>query len=152
IDDVMKLLEERSPRTLAGRASIAVAQADRITAETLPNPSASYGGVHLVAGLSTGAVTQHQFILEQPLLMFHQRQVRLHAAAAGVTAEEARVADALATRRLAVRSAFATLLAKQEQQRILQDSVESMQHVQQLVRGRAAAGDRSQYDVVRVEV
>jgi len=152
IDDVLKLLEERSPRTLASRASIAVAQADRITAETLPNPSVSYGGVHLVSGLSTGAVTEHQFVVEQPLLMFHQRQARLDSAVAGVTAEEARVADVLASRRLAVRSAFATLLSKQEQLRILQGSVDNIQHVQQLVRGRAAAGDRSKYDVVRVEV
>src|SRR5262249_27203794 len=58
LDDVLKLLEDRSPQTIAGRASIAVAAADRITAATLPNPTVSYGGVHLAAGLSTGAITQ----------------------------------------------------------------------------------------------
>src|SRR5262249_14443203 len=77
LDDVIKLLEERSPRTVASRASIAVVAADRITARTLPNPSVSYGGVQLVEGLSTGAVSQNQFLLDQPLLMFHQRQARL---------------------------------------------------------------------------
>jgi cobalt-zinc-cadmium efflux system outer membrane protein len=152
LDDVIKLLEERSPRTVASRASIAVVAADRITARTLPNPSVSYGGVQLVEGQSTGAVAQHQFLLDQPLLMFHQRQARLGVADANMHTEEARVADALATRRLSVRSAFASLLARQEQLRVLQEAQDNMERLQQLVRGRAAAGDRSQYDVVRVEV
>src|SRR5438128_1996934 len=67
LEDVLRLLEERSPRTAAERASIAVAAADRVTAQTLPNPTVSYGGVHLVNGLSTGAVTQHQVVVEQPM-------------------------------------------------------------------------------------
>jgi outer membrane protein, heavy metal efflux system len=152
LDDVLKLLDERSPHTVAGRASIAVAAADRITAATLPNPTVSYGGVHLAAGLSTGAVTQHQFLIEQPLLFLHQRQARLEVANANVDAEEARVADALASRRLSVRSTFASLLSRQEQLRLLQQALDNMEQVQQLVRGKAAAGDRSKYDVTRVEV
>jgi len=152
LDDVLKLLDERSPRTVAGRASIAVAAADRITAATLPNPTVSYGGVHLATGLSTGAVTQHQFLVEQPLLFLHQRQARLEVADANIDAEEARVSDALASRRLSVRSAFASLLSRQEQWRLLQQALDNMEHVQQLVRGKAAAGDRSKYDVARVDV
>src|SRR5437868_11792062 len=80
LDDVLKLLEERSPRTAAERASVPVAAADRITAQTLPNPTLSYGGVQLVSGLSTGASSQHQVVVEQPLLLFHQREARLDAA------------------------------------------------------------------------
>jgi cobalt-zinc-cadmium efflux system outer membrane protein len=152
LDDVLKLLDERSPQTVAGRASIAVAAADRITAATLPNPTVSYGGVHLAAGLSTGAVTQNQFLIEQPLLFLHQRQARLEVANANVDAEEAHVADALASRRLSVRSTFSSLLSRQEQLRLLQQALDNMEHVQQLVRGKAAAGDRSKYDVARVEV
>jgi cobalt-zinc-cadmium efflux system outer membrane protein len=152
LDDVLKLLDERSPRTVAGRASIAVAAADRITAATLPNPTVSYGGVHLATGFSTGAVTQHQFLVEQPLLFLHQRQARLEVADANIDAEEARVSDALASRRLSVRSAFASLLSRQEQWRLLQQALDNMEHVQQLVRGKAAAGDRSKYDVARVDV
>ena len=114
LDDVLKLLEERSPRTAAERASVLIAAADRITARTLPNPALSYGGVHLVSGLSTGAITQHQVVVEQPLLLFHQRLARLNAADANVKAEEARVAEALAERRLAVRQIFASLLSRQD--------------------------------------
>ena len=152
IDDVLRLLEERSPLTVAERASVAVVAADLVTARTLPNPTISYGGVHLVSGLSTGATTQHQVGLEQPLLMFHQRQARLDAAGANVKAEGARVAERQAARRLAVRQAFASLLARQEQLRVVQQSVTDLQQVQRLVTARAAAGDRSQYDVLRVDV
>lgn len=151
LEDALRLLKERSPRTAADRASVAVVAADRITARTLPNPNVSYGLAHLFNGLSTGAVTQHQAGLEQPLLLFHQRQARLNAVDANVKAEEARVAETLADRRLLVRQTFASLLARQEQLRIVQQGLTSLERVQQLVRGRAAAGDRSQYEVLRIE-
>ncbi|MEP7309639.1 MAG: TolC family protein [Acidobacteriota bacterium] len=151
LDEVLRLLEQRSPRTVADRASISVVAADRITAQTLPNPTVSYGGVHLVSGLSTGAVTQHQIVVEQPLLLFHQRQARLDAANGNVRAEEARVAETFAGRRLAVRQTFASLLSRQEQLRVVQESLTNLERVQQLVRARAAAGDRSQYEVLRIE-
>jgi cobalt-zinc-cadmium efflux system outer membrane protein len=151
LDEVLRLLEERSPRTTADRASVAVVEADRITARTLPNPTVSYGGAHLVSGLSTGAVTEHQVIVDQPLLLFHQRQARLDAANGSVKAEQARVIETLAGRRLAVRQTFASLLSRQEQLRLVRESLANLERVQQLVRGRAAAGDRSQYDVLRVE-
>ena len=152
IDDVLKLLEDRSPMTVADRASVTVVAADRIAARTLPNPTVSYGGAHLVSGLSTGATTQHQVVVEQPLLLFHQRQARLDAADANVKSEEARVGETQAGRRLAVRQTFASLLARQEQLRVVQESLAQLRQVQQMVTARAAAGDRSQYDVLRVDV
>jgi cobalt-zinc-cadmium efflux system outer membrane protein len=151
LDEVLQLLERRSPRTAADRASIPVVQADRITAQTLPNPTLSYGGVRLVSGLSTGAVTQHQMVFEQPLLLFHQRQARADAAAGNVAAEEARVAETIAGRRLTVRQTFMSLLSRQEQLRVVQESLANLERVEQVVRGRAAAGDRSQYEVLRIE-
>jgi cobalt-zinc-cadmium efflux system outer membrane protein len=151
LEQVLQLLEERSPRTAAERAAVAVAAADRITATTLPNPTVSYGGSHLVSGLSTGAVTQHQVLVEQPLLLFHQRQARLDAADANVKVEEARAAESLAQRRLLVRQTFAALLSRQEQLRIQQESLANLERVAGLVRARAAAGDRSQYEVLRID-
>jgi cobalt-zinc-cadmium efflux system outer membrane protein len=149
LDEVLKLLEERSPRTVADRASIAVAAADRITAQTLPNPTLSYGGAHLVSGLSTGATTQHQMVVEQPLLLFHQRQARRDARTPTSRPKKPRV-EALAAAP-AVRQTFTSLLSRQEQLRVVQESFSNLERLQQLVRGRAAAGDRSQYEVLRVE-
>jgi len=152
LEDVIRLLNERSPRTVADRASIDVTAADRITARTYPNPDISYGNVHLVTGLSTGAITQHQVVFDQPLLIFRQRQARLGAADLNVAAEQARVAQALSQRRLQVRQAFATLLSRQQQRSVIQDSLADLQRVQDVVRGRAEAGERSDYDVARIEI
>lgn len=151
LDQVLQLLETRSPRTLAERATVPVAEADRITANTLPNPSISYSGLRLVQGLSTGAVTQHQFSAEQPLLISGQRRARRDVAELNVSAERARASAAVADRRLEVRQAFASLLARQEELRILQESRSDLTRVESVVRGRAEAGDRSRYDVLRVE-
>src|SRR5689334_11248673 len=143
LDDVVRLLNDRSPRTAAERASIDVAAAERITARTYPNPDVSYGNVHLVSGLSTGAVTQHQFVFDAPLLVFHQRQARLGAADLNVAVEQARVGQSLSERRLQVRQAFATLLSRQQQLSVIRDSLTDLQRVQDVVRGRAEAGERS---------
>jgi cobalt-zinc-cadmium efflux system outer membrane protein len=151
IDDVLRLLNERSPRTAADRAAIDVAAADRITARTYPNPNVSYGAVHLVSGLSTGAITQHQLVVDEPLLIFKQRQARLGAADLNVTAEQGRVAETLGGRRLQVRQAFAALLSRQQQLAVIQESLADLQRVEDVVRGRAQAGERSEYDVARIE-
>jgi len=152
LEQVLKILDERSPRTAAERATIDVTAADRITADTLPNPSLTYGGSRLVSGASTGAITQHQFVVDQPLLLFGQRQTRRELANLNVSAERARVATTLAGRRLEVRQAFATLVARQEELRILQDSQAELQRIAHVVRGRAEAGDSSQYDVLRIDI
>ena len=151
IDDVLRLLNERSPRTIAERATIDVVAADRITANTLPNPSLSYGGLRLISGASTGAVSSDQLVVDQPLLLFKQRQARRDLADLNVSAEQSHVAASLAERRLEARQAFAELVARQEESRILQESRTELQRIEQIVRGRAAAGDRSQYDVLRIE-
>jgi len=104
-----------------------------------------------VSGLSTGAVTEHQVVVEQPLLIFGQRSARIDAADLNVAAETGRIATDLAGRRLQVRQAFATLLSRQEQLRVAQGSLADLERVERVVRGRAEAGDRSRYDVVRIE-
>ena len=151
LEQVLQLLATNSPRTAADRAAIAVAEAGKTTALALPNPSVSYGNTHLVSGLSTGAVTTHQTVVEQPLLIFKQRAARLNEADLNVKVEEAKAAAQLATRRLEVRQAFASLLARQEQLRVAEQGLADLERVATLVRGRAQAGERSAYDVARIE-
>lgn len=151
LDQALQLLDATSPRTRAERAQIDVVAADRVTAATWPNPSVSYGGQQLAGGTNTGSATQHQFGLEQPLLLFGQGGLRGEVASSNLAAERARVAAALAERRLAVRQAFAALLARQRQVAILEESLTDLARAQAVVKARAAAGDRSAYDVARME-
>jgi outer membrane protein, heavy metal efflux system len=152
LDRALDLLRDRSPRSRAEHARIDVAAAERIAAGVYPNPSLSYGGLALAHGANTGAAWQHQIVLEQPLLLFGQRGAREDVADLGVRAESARVSASLADRALAVRQAFATLVARQERARVLEESVAELSRLEQIVRGRQKAGDRSVYDVARIEL
>jgi len=151
LETVLDLLETRSPATRAELATVEVAAADRITAGILPNPVLDYSGAKLVEGASTGAELEQQFVLGQPLLLFGQRATRREAADRGVESERARAVAAIAERRLAARQAFVALLARQEEARVLDRSLAELLDIERIVRGRAAAGDRSRYDVLRVE-
>lgn len=147
---VLSLLADRSPRTAAERARLDIVAADRITASALPNPSFSYGSVRLASGANTGAALQQQIGIDQPLPLFGVRGARTSLAALNTAAERARVAADLARTRAEVRQVFVALLARQEESTILQASVAEMQRAEGVIRGRADAGERSQYDVLRI--
>ncbi|WP_237080084.1 TolC family protein [Myxococcus xanthus] len=148
----LSLLDERSPWAAAERSRIDVVAADRVEAGILPNPSFSYGTQLLAAGVNTGSSVVHELSLEQPLLIFGQRGVRRELAERNVSAEQARVNASLAERALAVREAFAALLTNQEELRVLEETAVDLGRVEKVVKGRAAAGDSSRYDVERIEV
>lgn len=145
-------LLEKSPRSLAERAQIDVAAAEREGARVLPNPSLSYGGLALAHGANAGPAWEHQIVVEQPLLLFGQRGARENVAELGTRAERARVTASLAERALEVRRAFATLVARQERLAVLEAGVEELSRLEHIVRKRQEAGDRSVYDVARIEL
>ncbi len=152
LEQALTLLDERSPWTAAERARVDVAAADRVEANILPNPSFSYGTQLLAAGVNTGSSVVHELSLEQPLLIFGQRGVRRELAERNVSAEQARVKASVAERAFAVREAFAALLTNQEELRVLEETSVDLGRVEKVVKGRAAAGDSSRYDVERIEV
>jgi cobalt-zinc-cadmium efflux system outer membrane protein len=152
LGQAMRLLRERSPRSRAEQARADVASAERVAADVLPNPSLSYGGTHLVQGESTGAVQQHQLMLEQPLLLFGQRGARREVAALGVARARAHAEASLAERAHDVRQAFFTLLARQRRVERLEEGRADLAQVSKIVEGRVAAGDKSRYDSLRVAV
>ena len=144
LDEVLKLLEERSPRTAAERAAVPVVAADRITAQTLPNPTLSYGGVHCVR-------SEHW---------------RGHPAPGGGRAAAAAVPPAAGAARCGRRATSRPKKrgwpkrSRNGASRCGRPSrpccrvrsscgscrrASNLQRVEQLVRARAAAGDRSQY-------
>jgi len=151
LEKVVELLNERSPETIADRKTIDIVAADRLTARAFPNPYFSFDSLRLTSGESTGAETQQQYSLAQPLPIFGTRRAGKELADLNVSAETSRVASDLAQRRLEVRQAFISLVARQESLRVLQESLTELQRVEGVVRGRAEAGDRSQYEVLRIE-
>ena len=51
LQQLVHILREKSPRLIAERTRIDVAQAEVVAAEVLPNPTISYGRYDLVGGL-----------------------------------------------------------------------------------------------------
>ncbi len=148
----LDMLKRKSRRTEATKSRVDIAAADRITARAYPNPTFEYSGLALALGATLDAVWEHQFILEQPILLFGQRGARKQLADANVLATQAQVALDLKKRTRAVRKAFVTLLAHQKRLELLKRSSQDLDRILKIVRGRSSAGDQSLYEVARIEL
>jgi outer membrane protein, heavy metal efflux system len=151
---LLRLVAERSPRLAVEQVAIEAAEAERISAGALPNPSVSYGRFTPSGGASTlfqGSL-QQQATVDFPLLIGGQRGARIEAADQGLLAARARVG--LAGNELALRAAdlFVGLQAAQEKAAVLDESVAEVERVVAIVSGRLDSGAASRYDLTRVEV
>ena len=151
---LLRLVVERSPRLAAERVAIDAAEAERITAGALPNPTVSYGRFSPSGGANTlfQGSSQQQTTLDMPLLIAGQRGARIEAADQGLSAARARVG--LASNELTLRAAdlFVGLQGVQEKVATLEESVSEIERVVAIVSGRLASGAASRYDLTRVEV
>ena len=151
---LLRLVAERGPRLAVERVAIDTAEAERITAGALPNPTVSYGRFTPSSGARTlfDGSHQQQTTVDLPLLIGGQRGARIEAAEQGLSAARARVG--LAVNDLALRAAdlFVGLQAAQEKVSVLEDSIAEIKRVVEIVSGRLNSGAASRYDLTRVEV
>lgn len=151
---LLKLVAERSPRLAAEQFSISVAEADRVTAGALPNPSLSYGRFKPSGGGNTlfDGTRQQQIGVELPILISGQRGARIEAAEQGILAARARVG--LLGSELALRAAelFSDMQAGQERIAKIEESLAEIQRLATVVSGRLESGVASRYDLTRVEI
>jgi len=152
LEDVFRILRDRTPRTAAERARVGIAGAETVAARVLPNPSLDFSSTHLTSGTNTGAADVRQIVAGQPLLLFGQRRERRRSADLQVQVAESEVAADYAERALAARQEFAKLLVGQERARVLDDERADLDRVAKVVAGRATAGDRSRYDALRIDL
>lgn len=151
---LLRLVAERSPRLAVEQVAIDAAEADRITAGALPNPTVSYGRFKPSGGANTlfDGSRQQQATVDFPLLIAGQRGARIEAAEKGMLATRARVG--LAGNELALRAAelFVGLQAAQEKIAVLQESIGDIERAAAIVSGRLDSGMSSRYDLARVEI
>jgi cobalt-zinc-cadmium efflux system outer membrane protein len=151
---LLRLVAERSPRLAVEQVAVDSAEAERITAGALPNPSVSYGRSTPSGGARTlfEGNRQQQATFDLPLLIGGQRGARIEAAEQGLVAARARVG--LAGNELALRAAelFVGLQAAQEKVQLLDQSVAEIERVVAIVSGRLDSGAASRYDLTRVEI
>ena len=151
---LLRLVAERSPRLAVEQMAIDAAEAERISAGALPNPTLSYGRSTPSGGARTlfDGNRQQQTTLDLPLLIGGQRGARIEAAEQGLLAARARVG--LAGNELALRAAdlFIALQTAQEKVGLLGESVAEIERVVALVSGRLGSGAASRYELTRAEV
>ena len=152
---LLRLVAERSPRLAAERAGIDAAEAERVTAGAIPNPTISLGGGRPNGGVPNSVIDagrQKQATIELPVLIAGQRGARVEAAEQGVLGARARVAQAASELSLRAAELFAGLQAAQERAAVLAEAQGEIERAAALVSGRLDSGMASRYDLARVEM
>ena len=156
LDDAIRLAVERSPRLAGARASIAVANADRLDASFRPNPALSVESANYpLFGSPRPSFWNGQelsFRIDQEFETGGRRRLRTDAASARVASAESGLADAERLLALDVRRAyFDVVLAVAD----LQASARSLAEIDQLItlnRARLEQGEVSGVEVRRLQV
>ena len=152
--EVLRLAQEVSPRLAVERQALAGAEANRITAGALPNPSVSYGRFRPQSGQATlfDGTRQEQVTIEMPLLIAGQRGARLEKADREIESARARIASGASTLSAEAGSAFVMLQAARDKLALLGETRDELMRLRNIVAGRAESGMASRYDLTRMEV
>jgi cobalt-zinc-cadmium efflux system outer membrane protein len=143
--EALARLSADSPRVRAIRASVEVARADVLAAGRWPNPRFTYDR-EAVAG-----VTEHMFMVTQPIPINGRRGLDVDAATAGVAATEQRAAQEIRQVRAALRTAYADLVSAQVRESEIARARERLRGLTDVLARREAAGDAAGYDRLRAE-
>lgn len=151
---LLQIVREVSPRLALERLNVRGAEANRIAAAALPNPTVSYGQYRPASGQRTlfDASRQSETMLELPLLINGQRGARVEKAEREIDAARARVASGASTLSAEAGAAYIALLAAQEKELQLNATLAELTRLRDIVAGRADLGAASRYDVTRIEV
>lgn len=152
VADVLRLLRERGPEVAVQRSLIDVVESEVTEAGLLPNPAVVYQGFSHLAGTNTIDGTQQAVVFEQPLLLAGQRGARREAALGRLNAANASFESFFAQSAREARVRFVGLLASQERRTRLEVARDRLADVERIIRGRAAAGEMSRFDLARISI
>ena len=138
-------LSSESPRVQALRASIDVARADVLSAGRWPNPRVTFNR-EAVAG-----VTEHMFMVAQPIPLSGRRRLDVDAASLRVEATERRTEDQVRRLRADLRLAYTNLWVAQTRERELGRSRDRLRELASVLARREAAGEAAGFDHLRAE-
>jgi len=151
---VVRLVKDGSPRYSADLQSVSIAEAERITAAALPNPTINYNYSRPAGGGATlfDGSRQQLFGIDLPVPVNGQRAARMEAAERGVDAARARVLAGGSSLIAEAAAGFIDLLAAQEQAGLLESTTAELTRLRDIIVGREASGMASRYDTTRIEV
>jgi cobalt-zinc-cadmium efflux system outer membrane protein len=156
LEDALRLARDRNPGLAAARDSLAIAQADRLTALARPNPALTLeSGNYPLFSPARPSFSDNQELtirVDQEVETAGRRRLRRDAADSGVAAATARLRDDERRLDLEVRRAyFGVVLARADAQ-VAQVALEEIDQVIALNRARLEQGEISGGEVRRVQV
>ncbi|MBX3663233.1 MAG: TolC family protein [Burkholderiales bacterium] len=151
---LLRLVRDASPKLEIERQGVAQAEADRVTAGALPNPTFNYGRMRPSSGQPTilDGSRQEEITVDLPLPLSGQRAARIDRAEREIEAARARVAAGTSTLAAEAASAFVALLEAQDKAAVLAEAHAEVARLRDIVAGREAGGAASRYDSTRAGV
>lgn len=158
LPEALERLEKQNPDALAARLQIAQAEADRLAARLYPNPTFSLDANNFPigrtnpAGLSVGQTVGGTVRLDQPVVLWGKRRLRIAGADAGIMAAAEQEHDVLRQLRAAVKDAFYRAV---HDERVLAFASENERRYHDIValnERRFRSGDISEVDFRKIEL
>ncbi len=158
LEQALELLQKQNPDTLAARLQIAQAEAERLSARLYANPNLSLdvGNIPVgrtnPSGLSVGQTIGGTARLDQPLVLWGKRGLRLENANLGVTAAQEQERDTLRQLRSAVKDAFYGALHDEQLLTFTTSNRQRYEQIVQLNERRFHSGDISEVEFRKIEL
>lgn len=143
--EALARLDPKGPHVRALRANVDIARAGQLAAGRWPNPRVTFNHESL-AGIS-----EHMFLVTQPLPITGRRGLDVDAAEALVAASSSRADDLTRRLRADLRRFFAQVWQGQVRERELARAQERVQELAVVLAKREAAGDAAGFDRLRAE-
>jgi outer membrane protein, heavy metal efflux system len=158
LPEALELLEKQNPDTLAARLQIAQAEAQRLAARRYANPTLSVDtddipvGRTTPPGLSVGQTIGAAVRLDQPLVLWGKRRLRIEGAEAGVAVAKEQEHDVLRQLRSTVKDAFYGVLHDARLFEFTSANRERYQKIVELNERRFRTGDISEVEFRKIEL
>jgi len=156
--EALQLLETQNPDTLAARLQIAQAEAEHLAARLYANPTLSVDadnfpvGHTTPQGLSVGQTIGSTVRLDQPLVLWGKRGLRIEGAAAGIAAAQEQERDTLRQLRAAVKDAFYRSVHDARLFRFTAENQQRYQRIVELNERRFRSGDISEVEFRKIQL
>jgi len=156
--EALDLLQAQNPDTLAARLQVAEAEAERLTAKLYPNPSLSLDvnnlpvGRTTPSGLDVGQTIGGTLRVDQPLVLWGKRGLRIAGAETGVAAAKETERDTMRQLRAAVKVAFFDSLHDERELAFVLKNQERYQEIVSLNERRFKSGDISEAEFGKIQL
>ena len=158
LEQAIDLLQSQNPDTLAARLQIAQAEAERLAARLYANPTLSVDtndiavGRTTPSGLSVGQTIGASARIDQPLVLWGKRRLRLENAEAGIAGAKEQERDTLRQLRSALKDAFYGALHDERLLAFTSANRERYQKIVELNARRFHSGDISEVEFRKIEL